>query len=128
MIDTITPRPSEQIADDLETAGVEAMQPVITSKRTYIAPFVNGEELQYLVVEDSFPNGRPPLEKAGVYMTDQVTVNKAERMKVTVCLNPIHSALGPYGCTLGYTLFSEEMKDTVQRLTTDKSGTGDPCR
>lgn len=111
MIDKITPRPSEQIADDLEAAGVEAMQPVITSKKTFIAPFVNGEEPQYLVIEDSFPNGRPQLEKAGVYMTDQETVNKAERMKVTVCLNPIHSALGPYGCVLGYTLFSDEMKD-----------------
>ena len=62
---------------------------------------------QYLVIEDSFPNGRPPLEKskAGVYMTDRDTVNKSERMKVTVCLNPVHSALGPYGCVLGYTLF-----------------------
>lgn len=111
MIDKITPRPGERIAEELEAAGVEAMQPIITSKKTYIAPFVNGEKPQYLVVEDSFPNGRPPLEKAGVYMTDQVTVNKAERMKVTVCLNPIHSALGPYGCVLGYTLFSDEMKD-----------------
>lgn len=111
MIDKITPRPSEKIANDLEAAGVEAMQPVITSKKTFIAPFINGEEPQYLVVEDSFPNGRPALEKAGVYMTDQVTVNKAERMKVTVCLNPIHSALGPYGCVLGYTLFSDEMAD-----------------
>ena len=32
-------------------------------------------------------------------------------MKVTVCLNPVHSALGPYGCVLGYTLFSDQMKD-----------------
>lgn len=114
MIDKITPRPSEKIADELEKAGVENMQPVITSKSTYIAPFVNGEGPQYLVVEDSFPNGRPPMEKtenAGVYLTDRDTVNKAERMKVTVCLNPIHTALGPYGCVLGYELFSDEMKD-----------------
>lgn len=111
MIDKITPRPSEKIADELEAAGVENMQPVITSKRTYIAPFINAEGPQYLVVEDSFPNGRPPLEKAGVYMTDRDTVNKSERMKVTVCLNPIHTTLGPYGCLLGYDLFSDEMKD-----------------
>ncbi|MGN1165846.1 MAG: mannitol dehydrogenase family protein [Lachnospiraceae bacterium] len=111
MIDKITPRPSEKIADELEAAGVENMQPVITSKRTYIAPFINAEGPQYLVIEDSFPNGRPPLEKAGVYMTDRDTVNKSERMKVTVCLNPIHTALGPYGCLLGYDLFSDEMKD-----------------
>ena len=34
---------------------------------------------QYLVVEDRFPNGRPPLEKAGVFMTDRDTVNNVER-------------------------------------------------
>lgn len=111
MIDKITPRPSEKIAKELEEAGVEAMQPVITSGKTYIAPFVNAEGPQYLVVEDSFPNGRPALEKAGVYMTDRDTVNKSEKMKVTACLNPIHTALGPYGCVLGYELFSDEMKD-----------------
>lgn len=111
MIDKITPRPAEKIAKELEAAGVKNMQPVTTSKRTYIAPFVNAEAPQYLVIEDSFPNGRPPLEKAGVYMTDRDTVNKSERMKVTVCLNPIHTALGPYGCVLGYDLFSDEMKD-----------------
>ncbi len=111
MIDKITPRPAEKIAEELEAAGVENMRPVTTSKRTYIAPFVNAEAPQYLVIEDHFPNGRPPLEKAGVYMTDRDTVNKSERMKVTVCLNPIHTALGPYGCLLGYDLFSDEMKD-----------------
>lgn len=111
MIDKITPRPSEKIAADLEALGLEKMQPIITSKQTYIAPFINAEEPQYLVIEDNFPNGRPAFEKAGVYMTDRDTVNKAERMKVTVCLNPIHTALGPSGCVLGYELFSDEMKD-----------------
>ena len=111
MIDKITPRPSETIADMLEAAGIEHMQPIVTSRKTYITPFVNAEKPQYLVIEDHFPNGRPPFEKAGVYMTDRDTVNKSERMKVTVCLNPIHSALGTYGVLLGYTLFSDEMQD-----------------
>lgn len=111
MIDKITPRPNEKIANELDEIGVENMQPVITSGKTYIAPFVNAEGPQYLVVEDSFPNGRPALEKAGVYMTDRDTVNKSEKMKVTACLNPIHTALGPYGCVLGYEFFSDEMKD-----------------
>ena len=107
MIDKITPRPSEQIAGDLETLGVEAMQPVITGKKTYIAPFVNAEKPQYLVIEDSFPNGRPALEKGfGVYLADRNTVNLSERMKVTVCLNPVHSATGPLGVVLGYDLFA----------------------
>ena len=111
MIDKITPRPSDAVADQLEAAGVEDIRPIVTSRRTYIAPFINAEGPQYLVVEDSFPNGRPPLEKAGVYMTDRDTVNKSERMKVTACLNPIHTALGPYGVVLGYDLFPDELKD-----------------
>lgn len=107
MIDKITPRPDGQIADDLEALGVENMQPVITGKRTYIAPFVNAEKPQYLVIEDHFPNGRPALEKGfGVYMADRETVNLSERMKVTVCLNPVHSATGPLGVVLGYDLFA----------------------
>ena len=113
MIDKITPRPSEEIAADLEKAGVEDMQPVMTQKKTFIAPFINAEGPQYLVIEDSFPNGRPELDKVGcgVYLADRTTVNKAERMKVTACLNPIHSGLASYGCVLGYVLFSDQMKD-----------------
>jgi fructuronate reductase len=111
MIDKITPRPSESVCKMLEESGIENMQPVVTSKHTYIAPYANAEEPQYLVVEDAFPNGRPPLEEAGVYMTDRETVNKAERMKVTVCLNPIHTALCTYDCLLGYELFADGMKD-----------------
>lgn len=44
-------------------------------------------------------------------MTDRDTVNKVERMKVTTCLNPLHTALAVYGCILGYTLIADEMKD-----------------
>ncbi len=111
MIDKITPRPGDSVRAMLEKSGVEDMGIVVTSKSTYIAPFANAEEPQYLVVEDAFPNGRPPFEEAGVYMTDRETVNKAERMKVTVCLNPIHTALCTYDCMLGYTLFADGMKD-----------------
>lgn len=101
MIDKITPRPAASVCEELKKLGIEGIEPVVTSKNTYIAPFVNSEGPQYLVVEDRFPNGRPPLEKAGVYMTDRDTVNKVERMKVTICLNPLHTALAVYGCLLG---------------------------
>ncbi|ETP71613.1 mannitol-1-phosphate/altronate dehydrogenase [Lachnospiraceae bacterium JC7] len=111
MIDKITPRPAESVEAELEKLGIEDMAPVVTSKRTFIAPFVNAEGPQYLVIEDKFPNGRPALEKAGVYLTDRDTVNKVERMKVTTCLNPLHTALAVYGCVLGYDLIADEMKD-----------------
>ena len=108
MIDKITPRPSDAIAADLETLGIEDMAPVITSKRTYIAPFINAEQPQYLVIEDRFPNGRPELEKGfGVYLADRATVNLSERMKVTACLNPVHSATGPVGVVLGEELYAK---------------------
>ena len=111
MIDKITPRPHMIVEEQLAKDGIEDMAPIVTSKNTYIAAFVNAERPQYLVVEDKFPNGRPPLEKAGVYMTDRDTVNKTERMKVTTCLNPLHTAMSVYGCMLGYTLICDEMKD-----------------
>ena len=111
MIDKITPRPAKAVEEALAAAGIEEMAPIITSKSTFIAPFVNAEQPQYLVLEDRFPNGRPPLEKAGVYMTDRETVNKTETMKVTTCLNPLHTALAVYGCLLGYDSIAAEMQD-----------------
>ena len=111
MIDKITPRPHARVEASLAEAGIEGMAPIITDKKTFIAPFVNAEKPQYLVIEDTFPNGRPSLEKAGVYFTDRETVNKTEKMKVTTCLNPLHTAMSMYGCLLGYTLICEEMKD-----------------
>jgi len=62
-------------------------------------------------VEDRFPNGRPCLEKAGVYLTTREIVNMTERMKVTTCLNPLHTALAVYGCLLGYESIAAEMQD-----------------
>ena len=38
-------------------------------------------ENRNLVVEDSFINGRPALEKTGVIFTDRATVDKVEKMK-----------------------------------------------
>lgn len=111
MIDKITPRPEPEVAASLKSLGIDGMDIVTTDKKTFIAPFGNAEKVQYLVVEDSFPNGRPPLEDAGVYMTDRDTVNRAERMKVCTCLNPIHTALCTYDCMLGYDMFADGMKD-----------------
>ena len=111
MIDKITPRPDASVKKMLEDAGFTDTESIVTSKNTYVAPFVNAEEAQYLVIENAFPNGRPALENAGVMFTSRETVEKVERMKVCTCLNPLHTALAVYGCLLGYTKISDEMKD-----------------
>lgn len=117
MIDKITPRPNASVEDILKKDGVEELDPVITSKNTYVAPFVNAEECEYLVIEDAFPNGRPALEKGGLIFTDRETVDKVEKMKVCTCLNPLHTTLAVFGCLLGYDLISKEMKDpTLKKL------------
>lgn len=122
MIDKITPRPDIRIAERLATDGIEEMNPITTAKNTYIAPFVNAEMPQYLVVEDSFPAGRPMLEKAGVYFTDRETVDRTERMKVTTCLNPLHTSLAVMGCLLGFNKISDEMNDADLKAMVEKLG------
>ena len=111
VIDKITPRPDASVEAVLKSDGVENIESVVTSKNTYVASFVNAEETGYLVVEDSFPNGRPELEKGGVIFSDRQTVDKVEKMKVCTCLNPLHTALAIFGCILGYEKISDEMKD-----------------
>ncbi len=113
MIDRITLNPAENVAKKLITAGFEDTKIVHTVKHTNIAPFGNTEETHYLVIEDAFPNGRPPLEEAGVILTDRETVNDADQMKVTACLNPLHTALAIFGSLLGYQSIAAEMENPM---------------
>ncbi|WP_373850049.1 mannitol dehydrogenase family protein [Jeotgalibaca porci] len=122
MIDKITPRPDETVAQMLRKDGFEEVDYKITQKNTYTAAFVNAEETEYLVIEDAFPNGRPPLDKVGVIFTDRHTVNQVETMKVTTCLNPIHTALAIFGCLLGYERISDEMKNPLLKKLAEKVG------
>ncbi len=113
MIDKITPRPDVTVEAMLEKDGFEGMAPSETNKHTFVAPYVNGEETEYLVIEDQFPNGHPALEKTGLIFTDRETVNKTETMKVTTCLNPLHTDLAIFGCLLGYTSIHAEHRHQV---------------
>lgn len=117
MIDKITPRPDASVEEILKKDGIEGLEPVITSKNTYVAPFVNAEECQYLVIEDAFPNGRPALEEGGIIFTARDTVDRVEKMKVCTCLNPLHTTLAVFGCLMGYELISKEMSNpTLKKL------------
>ena len=122
MIDKITPRPHEKVKEMLAEDGFEDNNYIETEKHTFTAPFVNAEETQYLVIEDSYTNGRPPLDLGGALYTTRETVDKVETMKVTTCLNPLHTAMSIYGCMLGYTLISAEMKDEDLRAFIQKIG------
>ena len=92
MIDKIVPRPSKVVEESLTADGIEGMEAIVTKKGGYTAAFVNAERPQYLVIEDKFPNGRPPLDKVGVMFCDRETVNKVERMKVTTLLTVSRSS------------------------------------
>lgn len=111
MIDKITPGPDEKVREYLEEKGFEDLGPYKREKGSPIAKFVNAEEAQYLAIEDDFANGRPDFSKVGVYLVERDLVDKIETMKVTACLNPLHTALAVYGCLLGYNRIYEEMKD-----------------
>ncbi|MBQ4223992.1 MAG: mannitol dehydrogenase family protein, partial [Prevotella sp.] len=106
MIDKITPRPHQKVQEILIADGFEDNAYIETAKHTFTAPFVNAEEVQYLVIEDNYTNGRPPLHLGGALYTTRETVDQVETMKVTTCLNPLHTAMSIYGCMLGYTLIS----------------------
>ena len=121
MIDRITPNPDKEVGRRLKALGIADSEPFRTRGGTAMAPYTNTEETWYWVVEDDFPAGRPPLEKAGVYMADQDTVNAADQMKVTTCLNPLHTALAIFGMLLGYptmskTIADPDLKTLVTRL------------
>jgi len=122
MIDKITPRPNEEVQAMLAREGFEDNAPILTQRGSYTAPFVNAEETEYLVCEDSYTNDRPPLDLGGVLYVDRETVDKVERMKVCTCLNPLHTALAIFGCLLDYTLISAEMQDDDLRQLVTKIG------
>lgn len=112
MIDKITPRPSEDIKQSLAERGIDNLDIVVTTKHTYMAPFVNSEQTQYLFIENQFPNGSLLLDQTqGIWLTDRDTVNAVETMKVTTCLNPLHTAIAIFGRLLGLDLVKDAVKD-----------------
>ena len=111
MIDRITPNPSPETEDALKEQGFTDLLIVKSEAGPAFAGFANTEEVHYLVIEDSFPNGRPELEAGGVILCDRETAEKADTMKVTACLNPLHTCLAVFGCLLGYTRIWQEMED-----------------
>lgn len=111
MVDRITPAPSAAVAERLSERGLIGADIRERSAGGPLASFSNTEDTCYLVVEDTFPNGRPPLELAGVLLGDRELVRRADRMKVCTCLNPLHTAMAVVGCLLGHTRIADMMDD-----------------
>lgn len=122
MIDRITPNPAPATEEALKAQGWDDLQLIPTGNGVSFAGFANTERTCYLVVEDSFPNGRPKLEAGGVILTDRETVDRADTMKVTACLNPLHTALAVFGCLLGYTKIADEMANPHLRRLVERLG------
>ena len=122
MIDRITPNPAESVSRMLADKGFEDHEIFHTAKGTNVAPFANSEETWYLVIEDAFPNGRPALDKAGVYLGDRDTVNKADEMKVTTCLNPLHTALATFGMLCGFDSMSRTIAEPALHALVERLG------
>ncbi|MCD8355491.1 MAG: mannitol dehydrogenase family protein [Clostridia bacterium] len=111
MIDKITPFPSPKIASVLREDGLEMVKPKVTAKGTKIACFVNTESPQYLLMEDLFPNGHPPLEQLGTIFTSGRIVEKSMEMKACSTLNPMDTAMASFGSLLGYETINCTVRD-----------------
>jgi fructuronate reductase/mannitol 2-dehydrogenase len=101
MVDRITPNTSPEDRDAVTAAtGVDDRWPVIT------------EPFRQWVVEDSFCNGRPPLEDVGVQFVDDVSPYETIKTRL---LNAGHSAIAYLGYLAGYRTTDEVMADPVFR-------------
>jgi mannitol 2-dehydrogenase len=101
MVDRITPSttPEERDAIAAET-GVDDGWPVVT------------EPFRQWIVEDTFANGRPPLEQVGVQFVDEVAPYEVVKTRL---LNAGHTAIGYLGYLAGYRTTDELMADPVFR-------------
>ncbi|WP_240232151.1 mannitol dehydrogenase family protein [Devosia lacusdianchii] len=97
MVDRIVPSTTD--ADRATLAGFTGMEdawPIMTE------PFTQW------VIEDHFPQGRPPFEKAGAQLVEDV--EPFERMKLRM-LNGSHSTMAYLGYLAGYEYISDVMGD-----------------
>jgi mannitol 2-dehydrogenase len=99
MVDRITPVTT---ADDIERlraeSGIQDAWPVVCE------PFAQW------VLQDSFPAGRPPLEKCGVQLVPDVTPYELMKLRL---LNCSHQALGYAGYLAGHRYAHEAAADPV---------------
>jgi fructuronate reductase len=97
MVDRITPATTpEAIAQLAEITGYRD------------AAMIETEPFHQWIVEDWFSGRRPPLDRAGVQMTDDVAAWEAIKLRL---LNGAHSSLAYLGGLLGYRYVHEAIAD-----------------
>jgi mannitol 2-dehydrogenase len=99
LVDRITPRTSEKKRQFVErTFGIADAWPVLT------------EPYCQWIIEDSFCNGRPPLEEVGAQFVADVSDHKLVKTRL---LNATHVAIGCLATLAGYQRTDEAMSDPV---------------
>lgn len=121
VIDKITPRPNTSVAEELAGLGFEDMG-IEMLGRTPLAGFVNAEPTEYLIIEDVLVGEVPDFAAHGVHLISRQVCDDFENMKVTTCLNPLHTALATAGVLLGFPTIDSEMRDADLRALVERLG------
>ena len=87
MVDRMVPATTDEDRRRLRDAGVDDPWPVVT------------EPFSQWVLEDRFPSGRPPWERAGVELVADVAHHEQAKLRI---LNAAHSALAYWGLLAGH--------------------------
>jgi mannitol 2-dehydrogenase len=103
MVDRITPVTTEEDRAALNARlGIDDARPVVC------------EPFRQWVVQDAFPNGRPPLEDAGVTVVHDVEAYELMKLRL---LNGAHQVIGQFGRLAGISYVHDVLADpTLKRL------------
>jgi fructuronate reductase len=110
MVDRMVPATTPSDQEHLRRQGIVDAWPVVT------------EPFSQWVLEDVFPHGRPPWERAGVELVPDVTRHEQAKLRI---FNAAHSALAYWGLLAGHPLVADAVADAVlltatrQLLTTE---------
>lgn len=96
MVDRITPETTDADRDDVASHGYTDAWPVVA------------EDFTQWVLEDSFPAGRPPYEKVGVEVVEDVVPYELMKLRL---LNASHQGLCYFGHLAGHRMVHDVMAD-----------------
>lgn len=111
MVDRITPATQRADAERINAAtGVADLLPIFA------------EDFSQWVIEDRFCNGRPPLERVGAQMVDDVHPYELAKVRM---LNGSHMLIGYAGQLAGFKRVDEAMREPLIRALVERYMTAD---